>query len=117
MLEGVVRLVSIPELVEELEALELDQLCIGVRAFPDASQQLRGELPPQHGRGLEVAPGIVWQTVDARRQHALDRIGDERGPGCVAPLDDPRELFEEERVPLAPPHHDLGLVRELGREQ
>ena len=64
VLEGVARLVAIPELVEELEALQLDQVCLEVDAVPDSSQQLRGEFTAEDGRGLQ---GSAWRRRAAGR--------------------------------------------------
>ena len=109
VLEGVAGLVPRRRRLQELVALELQEMHVEVVTVPEEREQRGGELAPQHGADLQQTPRLVVQPVDPGHEHALDRLRHDRVLRPVAPVDGPGELLEEEGVAVAAPHDELGL--------
>jgi hypothetical protein len=72
------------------------------RLLPDRLEQPEGYLPAQYRRGLQDPPRGVREPIQARHQHALDRVWND-GVGAALPVLNrhARQLLQEEGVALA----------------
>jgi hypothetical protein len=94
--------------IEELEAHQLAEMRIRL-AVPHGAEERERHLLPDHRGGLEEAPGLLRQPVDPGEEHLLNRVGHGGAHGGVdRPLDHPRQLLQEEGVPLGLLENDLG---------
>jgi len=103
MLEDVDGLLSLRLRVDELQTRELGQRCAEwPRFLDDRLQQRERELPPEDRGRLQHTLGRLGQPVDARRQHAVHRVGDGDRLGAAGVVGDHAgQLFEEERIALS----------------
>src|SRR5262245_50598938 len=78
MLEGVFELRKESLLVDQLECRELPQECLrALGAFSDPVEQAAAELSADNGSHLKDTLGALGESIDPRRDDALDRIRDE----------------------------------------
>jgi hypothetical protein len=94
--------------VEELEAHELPEVGIEL-SLPHGMEERERHFLSDDGRRLEQAARLVGQAVDPGEQHLLDGVGHREARGGLdGPVDHPRQLLQEEGVPLRLLEDDLG---------